>query len=92
MPSLLVGSGCGSHAAAALINALCAVGHDTPYSAATSETARLLEAIAVASCSRSRSVTRARGRTAVASWVKVSRGHNGSAHTSRRFRHHSSAR
>ena len=65
IPSLLVGSGSGSHRAAAATSALCAVGHDTPYSAATSETARLLPAIAVASCSRSRSVTRARGRTAV---------------------------
>jgi 3-mercaptopyruvate sulfurtransferase SseA len=40
------------------------VGHDTPYSAATSDTDRLLVAIAQATLSRSRSVTRARGRTA----------------------------
>src|SRR5215203_2264854 len=73
IPSRLVGSGAGSHLAAAVINDLCAVGHDTPYSAATSETARLLEAIAVASRSRSRSVTRALDRTAAARWVKVFR-------------------
>ena len=58
IPSRLVGSGSGSHRAAAATSALCAVGHDTPYSAATSETARLLPAIAYATRSRSRSVTR----------------------------------
>src|SRR5215218_3519442 len=68
MPSLLVGAGSGSHPAAAAISALCAVGHDTRYSRATSETARLLDAIAVATWCRSRSVTRARGRTAVETW------------------------
>jgi hypothetical protein len=64
MPSLLVGFGSGSHLAAAATSALCAVGQDTPYSEATSETARLPDAIAVATRRRSRSVTRARGRTA----------------------------
>jgi hypothetical protein len=59
IPSLLVGSGSGSHLAAAATSAWWAVRHDTPYSAATSETARLLEAIAWASCSRNRSATRA---------------------------------
>jgi hypothetical protein len=92
IPSRVVGSGSGSHLAAAAMSALCAVGHDTPYSAATSETALLLEAIAVASWCRSRSVTRALGRTAAAGWVKLFRGHHGSAQNSRRFRHHSSTR
>jgi hypothetical protein len=46
MPSLLVGSGSGSHRAAAATKALCAVGQDTRYSPATSETARFPEAIA----------------------------------------------
>jgi hypothetical protein len=64
MPSLLVGFGSGSHLAAATMSALCAVGQDTPYSEATSETARLPDAIAVATCCRSRLVIRARGRTA----------------------------
>src|SRR5215207_8320249 len=36
IPSLLVGVGAGSHLAAAATSALCAVGHDTPYSPATS--------------------------------------------------------
>ena len=80
----------GNHFVAATTSALCAVGHDTPYSAATSETARLLDAIAVATRSRSRSVTRARGRTAAETWVNVLRGHNASPQIRRRFRHHSS--
>jgi hypothetical protein len=46
IPNLLVGSGSGSQRAAAATSALCAVGHDTPYSRATSDTARLLPAIA----------------------------------------------
>jgi hypothetical protein len=66
IPNTAVGGGSGNHRAAAATSALCAVGHDTPYSAATSATARLLVAIAVASLSRSRSVTLARGRTASA--------------------------
>jgi len=68
IPSRVVGAGAGSHLAAAATSALCAVGQDMPYSRATSETARLLEAIAVATCSRSRSVTRPRGRTAAVVW------------------------
>jgi len=64
IPSREVGSGSGNHRAAAVISALCAVGHDTPYSPATSETARLPDAIAIATRCRSRSVSRARGRTA----------------------------
>src|SRR5215203_4481871 len=90
IPSLLVGVGAGSHLAAAATSALCAVGHDTPYSPATSETARLLDAIAVATRTRSRSVTRPRVRTAVEAWVNVLRGHSGSTQTSRRLRHHNS--
>jgi hypothetical protein len=58
MPSLLVGR-VGSHLAAAATSAFCAVGQDTPNSEATSETARLPDAIAVATRCRSRSVTRA---------------------------------
>jgi hypothetical protein len=58
MPSLLVGR-VGSHLAAAATSAFCAVGQDTPNSEATSETARLPDAIAVAIRCRSRSVTRA---------------------------------
>jgi hypothetical protein len=92
IPNRLVGAGAGSHLAAAATSALCAVGHDTPYSPATSETARLLDAIAVATCARSRSVTRARGRTALEAWVNVWREHNASAQTSRRFRHRSCTR
>src|SRR5207344_1686230 len=90
IPSLLVGCGCGSHFVAATTNALCAVGQDTPYSTATSATARLLDAIAIATRCRSRSVTRARGSTAVDVRVKVLRGHSASPQTRRRFRHHSS--
>jgi hypothetical protein len=92
IPNRLVGVGSGSHRADAATSALCAVGHDTPYSAATSQTARLLAAIAVATRVRSRSVTRPRSRTAVEVWVNVFRGHNGSPQTSRRFRHHNSTR
>jgi hypothetical protein len=64
MPSRLVGVGSGNHFVAAITSALCAVGHDTSYSPATSETARLAEAIALATRCRSRSVIRARGWTA----------------------------
>jgi len=60
----LVGVGSGNHFVAATTSALCAVGHDTSYSPATSETARLPAAIALATRYRSRSVIRARGRTA----------------------------
>jgi hypothetical protein len=63
-PSLPVGRGSGSHLATAATSALCAVGQDTPDSTATSATARLPDAIAIATRCRSRSVTRARGRTA----------------------------
>ena len=59
IPSLLVGTGSGSHLVAATTSALCAVGQDTAYSTATSETARLPDAIAIATRRRSRSVTRA---------------------------------
>ena len=92
IPNRLVGSGSGSQRAAAATNALCAVGQDTRYSRATSATARLLPAIACATRSRSRSVTRDRGRIASLVWVNDRRGHNGSRQTRRRFRHHSSAR
>ena len=78
IPSRDVGSGSGSHRAAATTSALWAVGHDTPYSAATSVTGRLLPAIADASLSRSRSVTRARGLTASQVWVNDRRGHSDS--------------
>src|SRR5215203_1074532 len=71
MPSRVVGFGSGSHRVAAATKALCAVGQEIPYSLATSEAARLLDAIAWATCSRNRSVTRARGRTAAEAWVKV---------------------
>jgi len=64
MPSRLVGVGSGNHFVAATTSALCAVGHDRSYSPATSETARLPAAIALATRCRSRSVIRARGRTA----------------------------
>ena len=64
--------------AAAAISALCAVGHDTPYSAATSETARLRRR------DRGRHLVPqpfgdpARGRTAVEVWVNDRRGHSAS--------------
>ena len=90
IPNRLVGSGSGSQRAAAATSDLCAVGHDTPYSRATSATARLLPAIACATRSRSRSVTRPRGRIASLVCVNDRRGHNTSTQTSRRFRHHSS--
>jgi hypothetical protein len=89
IPNRVVGSGTGSQRAAWDTSAWCAVGQDTPYSRATSATARLLDAIAVATFSRSRSVTRPRGRTAAAAWVNVCCGHSVSAQISRRFRHHS---
>jgi len=63
MPNSRVGSGAGSHLAAALINAVWAVSQDTPYSPATSDTARLADAIASAIFSRSRFVSLARGGT-----------------------------
>jgi hypothetical protein len=88
IPSREVGSGSGNHRAAAATSALCAVGHDTPNSRATSETARLLDAIAIATRCRNRSVTRARVRTAVDVWVNVLRGHSASLQIRRRFRHH----
>jgi hypothetical protein len=69
IPSLPVGRGSGSQLAAAATSALCAVGQDNPYSTATSATARLPDAIAIATRCRNRSVTRARGRTAVAVWL-----------------------
>jgi hypothetical protein len=69
IPNRLVGVGSGSHRAAAAMSALCAVGHDTPYSPATSDTARFPAAIASATLARSRSVTRPRGRIATLSWV-----------------------
>lgn len=55
-----VGSASDSHLAAGATRALCAVGHDhdTPYSKAMSATDPLLEAIADAVLSRSRSVSR----------------------------------
>jgi len=90
IPSRLVGGGSGNHSVAATTSALCAVGHDTSYSPATSETARLPDAIALATCCRSRSVIRARGRTAAETWVNVFRGHSASSQIRRRFRHHSS--
>src|SRR5215217_3536138 len=90
MPSRVVGSGFGNHLAAAATSALCAVGQETLYSRATSDTARLLSTIAVATRRRSRSVTRPRRRTALQAWVNVLRGHSCSPQTSRRFRHHSS--
>src|SRR5215213_9427945 len=90
IPNRLVGGGSGNHFVAATTSALCAVGQDTSYSPATSETARLPDAIALATCSRSRSVTRARGRTAAETWVNVLRGHSASPQVRRRFRHHSS--
>jgi hypothetical protein len=90
MPSRLVGCGSGSHLAAATTSALCAVGHDTPYSEATSETARFPKAIALATRSRNRSVTRARDLTATETWVNVFRRHSPSQQIRRRFRHHNS--
>src|SRR5215211_4507101 len=48
IPSRPVGSGSGSQLVAAWVSALCAVGHETTYSRATSDTARLLSAIALA--------------------------------------------
>jgi hypothetical protein len=64
IPSTAVGVGVGHQRAAAATRARCAVDHDTRYSEPTSETARLPDAIAVATRCRSRSVTCARGRTA----------------------------
>ncbi len=90
IPSRHVGGGPGNHFVAATTNALCAVGHDTWYSLATSETARLPDAITLATCCRSRSVIRARGRTAAETWVNVLRGHSAPSQIRRRFRHHSS--
>jgi hypothetical protein len=56
-PSRLVGGGSGHDFVAATTSALCAVGQDTSYSPAISETARLPDAIALAlatCCSRRR--------------------------------------
>jgi hypothetical protein len=89
IPSRVVGAGAGSHRAAAATRARWAVGQDTPYSAATSDTARFPAAIASATRVRSRSVTRPRGRTATLGWVNERRGHKGSTHARRRLRHHS---
>ena len=90
IPNLPVDAGSGNHFAAAVINARCAVGHDTSNSAATSETARFPAAIARASLSRSRSVSLARGRIASLAWVNDLRGQSASRQASRRFRHHNS--
>jgi hypothetical protein len=78
IPSRLVGGGSGSHFVAATTSALCAVRQDTRYSTATSETARLPDAIAIASRCRSRSVIRARGGTAAETWVNDLRAHSAS--------------
>jgi hypothetical protein len=90
IPNRLVGVGSGSHLAAAATRALWAVGHDTPYSVAASDTGRLLPAIDRASWSRSRSVIRPRGLTASQVWVNDRCGHSDARHHRRRFRHHSS--
>jgi hypothetical protein len=89
IPSRVVGVGSGSHLAAAATRALCAVGQDTPYSAATSDTARFPTAIASATLVRSLSVTRALGRITTLSCVNDRRGHNTSTQARRRLRHHS---
>jgi hypothetical protein len=89
IPSRLVGAGSGNQRVAAATNARCAVGHDTCYSAATSDPARFPAAIAQATLSRSRSLTLTRGRIARLDRVNHRLGHSGSPQTSRRFRHHS---
>jgi hypothetical protein len=61
MPSTGVGAGSGSHRAAAVTSARCAVCQATPYSAATSDTARFDRATATPSDRRGRSVSRDRG-------------------------------
>lgn len=76
IPDRVVSVGSGSHPATAVTNALCALGQDTPYSAATSDTARSPAAIDSATRARSRSVTLARARTATLGWVNDRRGHN----------------
>ena len=82
-----VGSGAGSHRAAWAIRAPWAVVQDTPYSAATSATARLEPTMHTASFSRSRAVTRPHRQLPVAC-VNVARGQACSRHTRRRLRHH----
>lgn len=78
IPSTLVGSGSGSHLAAAATSARCAVGHDSPDSAATSQTALFPGAIAFATVSRSRLVTRALGAIAALTWVNGPTTHSAS--------------
>ena len=60
---------------------------DTAYSRHTSDTDRFDEAIEHATFARSRPVNRALAGTAREVCVNVPRGHNSSAHTSRRLRH-----
>jgi hypothetical protein len=60
MPNIRVGSGSGSHLAAAATSARWAVGHVIPYRPVTSDTARFPDPIAVATASRSRLVNLAR--------------------------------
>ena len=61
MPSTRVGGGQGNHRAAAVTSASCAMSQLTQWAALASATARFDPAIAVASWSRSRSVSRDRG-------------------------------
>lgn len=75
MPSTRVGSGSGNQAVAAATSALCAVCQDTSCSAATSDTARLERAMAVANAARSRAVTRERAGICSDCRVNVAREH-----------------
>ena len=63
MPSTRVGSGSVSTASAWATNARCAVGHDTPWLAATSVTERAASPIAAPIWVRGRPVVRARAGT-----------------------------
>lgn len=60
MPSTLTGSGSRSSVSAWATNARCAVGHDTSWASATSDTARPASPIACPIAVRSRAVVRAR--------------------------------
>jgi hypothetical protein len=64
----------------------CTVPHATPWSAATSATARPESITADNSAVRSRVVQRARTGDCSVAGVNVPRGHSGSAHTSRGLR------
>jgi len=70
MPSTRVGSGSARNALAWATNARCAVGHDTPWTVATSDTERAASPIAAPIWVRSRPVVRARAGTCSMDSVK----------------------